>query len=459
MVFRVLFAIAAHYNLDIDQMDVKTAFLYGTIDQLVYVQIPKGSETTANKGMVWKLLKALYGLKQAPRLWYERLSKFLLEKLGLKRISADHSIFVTPSGIHGPMVSKLVVDIKVMGVKRSGHIEIVKRELAATFEMVDIGAISFHPGLKVERDRQKKTLKLFQLAYIDKILSKYHLELAKLCNTLMKEAILLSNKRPEDTQTEPEQYQSMNGLLMFLMVKTKPDIAFTTSVVSRFANNPSRQYPEAVNTIIQYFKATRTRGITYGGEKKEDMIIKGYSNSDWAGDHATRKSTSGFIFMLNGGPVSWCSKRQATVALSLTEAKYVALTLAAKEVTWMRLLLTEVGLLDKEGQYKEIKVIQGSEESEQIKTDAAKQEGEAPSSPLTSNAALAPKDNLLPSSTPLSSLSQASNSLANSSLASNDPTPLSLKKDNQWSIALAHNPVFHESTKHIDIQPGRVDLQ
>ncbi len=124
------------------------------------MQIPKGSETTANKGMICKLLKALYGLKQAPRLWYERLSKFLLKILGLKRINADHSIFVTPSGINGPIFGIFVDDIKVISVKESGHMEMVNRELAAAFEMVDMGAISLYPGLKVERDRQKKTLKL-----------------------------------------------------------------------------------------------------------------------------------------------------------------------------------------------------------------------------------------------------------------------------------------------------------
>ncbi len=130
MAFRVLFAIAAYYDLDIDQIDVKTASLYGTIDPLVYVQILKASETTANKGMVCKLLKALYGLKQALRLWYERLSKFLLEKLGLKRINADRSIFVTQSKINGPIVRTFGYDIKVIDMKRSGNIERVKRELA-----------------------------------------------------------------------------------------------------------------------------------------------------------------------------------------------------------------------------------------------------------------------------------------------------------------------------------------
>lgn len=150
MAFRVLFAIAAHYDLDIDQMDVKTAFLYGPIDTLVYVQIPKGSELPSTKGMVCKLLKALYGLKQAPRLWYERLSKFLLEKLGLQRINADHSIFISSAGINGPIVKTFVDDIKTMGVKDSGMIEWVKPELTAEFEMVDMGPISFYLGLTVD---------------------------------------------------------------------------------------------------------------------------------------------------------------------------------------------------------------------------------------------------------------------------------------------------------------------
>ena len=101
MAFRTLFALAAFFDLDIDQMDVKTAFLYGLIDQLIYMEIPKGTETEATKNMVCKLLKAIYGLKQSPRLWYERFSAFLLEKLGLKRIHADHSIFVSGAGLKG----------------------------------------------------------------------------------------------------------------------------------------------------------------------------------------------------------------------------------------------------------------------------------------------------------------------------------------------------------------------
>ena len=333
--FRVLFAITAYYDLNINQMDLKTAFLYGLIDQLVYVQIPKGSEISANKGIVCKLLKALYSLKQAPRLWYKRLSKFLLEKLDLHRINADHSIFVTEVGIQGPIVSTFVDDIKIMEVKGSRVIEQVKKELAAAFDIVDMGSISFYLGLKVEKNPIKKILKLSQPAYIDKILAKYHLDQAKPCNVPIKKGILLPNEGPEASQAEREQYQGMTGSLMFSMVETRPDIAFATSVISRFAKNSSRQYTEAVKTIMRYLKAIRSVGITYGGENRggRDLTIKRYSDSDWPGDHATKKSTSGFVFILNGGPVNWCAKRQATIALSLIEAKYVALTFAAKEAT------------------------------------------------------------------------------------------------------------------------------
>lgn len=142
-------------------MDVKTAFLYGLIDQLIYVEIPKGTETEETKNMVCKLLKALYGLKQSPRLWYERLSAFLLEKLGLSRIHADHSIFISTAGLKGPIVSVFVDDIKIMGMKESGVIARVKAELTAGFSMVDMGPISFYLGLKskeIEKEKQSNSL-------------------------------------------------------------------------------------------------------------------------------------------------------------------------------------------------------------------------------------------------------------------------------------------------------------
>ena len=187
-------------------------------------------------------------------------------------------------------------------------------------------------------------------------------------------------------------YQAMVGSLMFAMVETRPDIAFAVSIVSRHSQNPGQKHFKAVQHILRYLNGTKDLGITYGGDFL-NLEIVGYSDSDWAGEKLTRKSTSGFIFMLNGGPVSWASKRQSVVALSSTEAEYIALTQAAKEATWFRLLLTELRLTVPNGQITEIHIYQGGELKNQIK----------------------------------------------------------LKGDNQSAIALANNPVFHDRSKHIDI--------
>ena len=239
-------------------MDVKTAFLYGLIDQLIDVEIPKGTKTEANKIMVYKLLKALYGLKQLPRLWYKRLSAFPLEKLGLSPIHANHSIFITKAGLNGPIVSTFVDDIKIMGIKRSGFIERVKAELVAAFSMVDMSPISFYLGLKVTRNREKKTIKLLQPAYINKVLEKFHLNGANTANRPIKESAPLTPRTEgEASPSKKERYQGMTGLLMFSMVETRPDITYATSVASCFAKNPSHQHTEAVKIILQYLKGSR----------------------------------------------------------------------------------------------------------------------------------------------------------------------------------------------------------
>ena len=249
-------------------MDVKTAFLYGLIDQLIYMEIPKGTETEATKNMVCKLLKAIYGLKQSPRLWYERFSAFLLEKLGLKRIHADHSIFVSGAGLKGPVLSVFVDDIKIMAPKDSGIIKRVEAELTAAFSMSDMGPISFYLGLRIYRDRKQRTIKLSHPAYIEKVLERFHLDKANPVNTPMKESVPLSQREEgEASPPEKERYQGMTGSIMFSMVETRPDIAFATSLVSRFAKNPSHQHTKAVKTILKYLKGSKHRGITYGGMK------------------------------------------------------------------------------------------------------------------------------------------------------------------------------------------------
>lgn len=135
----------------------------------------------------------------------------------------------------------------------------------------------------------------------------------------------------------------MISSIIFSIVETRSDVAFVTLVASCFAKNPDYQYTKAMKTILWYLKRSRDWSITYRG--KNQLFIEGYSNFDQTGDKKSRKLSLSFIFMLNGELVSWYSKRQPIVALSSIETEYIALILAVKDVIWLQLLLTKLGLL------------------------------------------------------------------------------------------------------------------
>lgn len=148
-----------------------------------------------------------------------------------------------------------------MALKDSGIIARVKSELATTFSMIDMGLISFYLGLKVQRDRGKQTIKLSQPAYINKVLSRFHLDKAYAVTTPMKESAMFQTRSKGQASTaKRERYQGMIGSIMFSMVET-----FATSVASQFAKNPDHQHMEVVKTILRYLKGSRDQGITYGG--------------------------------------------------------------------------------------------------------------------------------------------------------------------------------------------------
>lgn len=148
-------------------------------------------------------------------------------------------------------------------------------------------------------------IKLSQLAYIDKVLVRFHLDKANTGNTPIKVTALLQARTDSPASaTGKEKYQGMTGSIMFSMVKSRLNIIFATLIASCFAKNLASQYIKVVKTILRYFKGSRERGITYGSQEK--LLVKGYPDSDWAGDKKNRKSTSDFIFILNERSVSWC---------------------------------------------------------------------------------------------------------------------------------------------------------
>lgn len=332
MSYKALFAIAASLDLEIEQMDVKTAFLYGNVEDDIFMEQPHGLGD--NSGRVCKLNKALYGLKQSPRIWYKTLSKFLHEA-GFTPLDADHSVFVKDS----TYIAIYVDDLLLIGPDKV-DIQQIKDQLSQRFSMTDLGPIAFYLGMTVTRDRQNRILRLGQRSYLEEGIKTIGLWDSPPQKTPMNTGCLETARG--DYCAEPgfkTQYQSAVGTLMYAMLGTRPDIAYAVSSVSRYAANPTPAHMTAVKRIFSYLRGTIDLQLTFRGELT-DLI--GYSDSDWGGDPVTHRSTAGFVFNVGSGAISWSSKRQPTVALSTCEAEYQAQTQAAKEAVWLRSLLQDL---------------------------------------------------------------------------------------------------------------------
>jgi transposase InsO family protein len=333
---KILFALAAVKNLKIEQMDVVTAFLYGPIKEEVYVEVPHG--TDSGKNQVCLLNKALYGLKQAPRVWYETLTDFL-ESHGFIRSKYDHGLYFKPGEIY---ITIYVDDLKLIGAD-DALIASVKNLLSGRFKMKDLGPATHYLGLEIVRT--DTTLTLRQTTYIDQVLKKYRMEN---CNPVSTPVDANVRLRKADDEYVPSKedvvaFQSMLGSIMYIMCQSRPDIAFGVSKLSQYAARPDNSHWTALKRILRYLSGTKEYGIVYGGS---DFVLTGWTDSDWAGDLDDSRSTAGYVFLLAGGAISWASRKQTSVALSSTEAEYMAQKNAATEGIWLRGLLEELTLRD-----------------------------------------------------------------------------------------------------------------
>ena len=323
-------------------MDVKTAFLHAELAELIYMEIPEGlkQESHYNSGnspkQACRLVKTIYGLKQSPRAWYEKIDSFFSES-GFVRSKEDHSLYV-----HGTrkLIILLYVDDLILAAVTLEDISWVKKQLSARFEMTDLGELSSFIGVQVSRDRTRRTLKVSQESYISRVLHDHGMGWCATVTTPVESGVRLL-KSEEGFVSDPsnrQQYQSAVGSLMYAMSGSRPDIAYAVGLVSQFCTNPNSKHWGAVQRIFRYLAGTKGLGVLYGSGGN----CKGYSDSDWAGSQ-DRRSTSGYIYLLNNGAISWASRKQSVVALSSTEAEYMALTLAVKEVLWLKTLFGEIG--------------------------------------------------------------------------------------------------------------------
>ena len=340
---RVLLALCCQSNWEIRGMDVKTAFLNSELEETVYMEVPEGVTIPTKEilpeyqqPMACRLLKSIYGLKQSPRAWYGRIEKFFRSN-NFIRSESDHSLFIN---YEQQVILLLYVDDLVLAAPTTKQIDWIRFKLHREFEMTDLGELKTFLGLEINRNRPQRILHLSQTKYIRKILE--HNGMAG-CNPTTTPAdphirLQKSEHNFEASQSEKKQYQSAVGSLMYAMLGTRPDIAYAVSKVSQYSTNPNPTHWTAVKRIFRYLAGTPNRGLYYVGQG----LGSGYTDADWGGGD-DRKSIGGYTFLLNGSAISWNSKKQSTVALSSTEAEYMALTQAVKESIWLQGLLLDLG--------------------------------------------------------------------------------------------------------------------
>lgn len=348
---RILICLSASLGLKITQMDAVTAFLNGELKEEIYMDQPEAfGDQTARK---CKLIKSMYGLKQSSRVWNQTLNDVLINA-GLERLKTDQCIY---SSIEKDKKSVLLVAIYVDDILIFSNDEkrerMVVEALNKNFKMKFMGDASVVLGIRIERNVQMGTITLDQQKYIDDMLRRFKMDDCNPVSTPIDVNQKLSASMsggcdadvPEEERIFP--YREAVGSLLFLAMITRPDISFAVNLLSRFQERPLPAHWKAVKRVFRYLKGTAGLKLIYG---QRDEKLNGFCDADWAADSDERKSTTGYVFTMSGGAVSWRTKKQPTVVLSTTEAEYMAIVGAVQEGMWIRSFLIEIGTYYNQGE-------------------------------------------------------------------------------------------------------------
>jgi transposase InsO family protein len=344
---RCILALGAALDLEIHQMDVKTAFLNGELEEEIYMDQPQGFGPKGFDHLVCKLKKSLYGLKQSPRAWYQRIDSFFTNE-GFTRSQADHSLYIKQTGEY-LLIVLIYVDDLIILASLLAKLSWLKSKLNEEFDMSDLGELKYCLGVEFVRDRVARTISMSQKKYLEEVLKRFNMEECKPIGTPLDVNVKLLKLSDEeyaeiegDMQGVP--YKAGVGSLMYAMVGTRADLAFPVSMVSQFMSKASPSHWSAVKRIMRYLQGTLDLKLCLGGK---DIDLRGYCDADWAGDASERRSTTGYVFFVGDGAISWNCKRQPTIALSTTEAEYMAASQCTKEAIWLRKLLEDVGFVQR----------------------------------------------------------------------------------------------------------------
>ncbi|GJX34036.1 retrotransposon protein, putative, ty1-copia subclass [Tanacetum coccineum] len=324
---RILISIAAFYDYEIWQMDVKTAFLNGYLDEDIYMVQPKGFVDPKHPRKVCKLQRSIYGLKQASRSWNKRFDEEI-KRFGFAQNLDEPCVYQKASGSNVTFLILYVDDIIIMG-NHIPSLQSVKDYLGKCFAMKDLGEAAFILGIKIYRDRSKRLIRLGQNAYMDKILKRYRMDNSKHGHSPMQERLDLNKTQGASTPEEVKRmqnvpYASVVGSIMYAVRYTRPDVAFAQNITRNFQQNP---------------------GEPHWTDMKNLLKVDCYCDVGFGTDKDDINPQTGYVFVLNGGAVDWKSSKQSTTAMSATEAEYIAALEAAMEAVWIRKFISGLGIV------------------------------------------------------------------------------------------------------------------
>ena len=344
---RIIMALVAHFDLELHQMDVKTAFLNGNLDEDIYMEQPEGFTKKGNEHLVCKLKKSIYGLKQASRQWYIKFNN-TITSFGFKENIVDQCIYLKVSGSKFIFLILYVDDI-LLASNDLGLLGETKEYLSKNFHMVDMGEANYVIGIEIFRDRSRGVLGLSQKGYIDRVLERFNMKSCSSGIAPLLKGDKLSKMQCPRNNMEMEQmkkipYASTVGSLMYAQTYTRSDISFAVGMLGRYQSDPGFEHWKAAKKVMRYLQGTKDYMLTY--KRSEQLEVVGYSDFDYSGCLDSLKSTSGFVFMLENGAISWKSEKQSITASSMMEAEFVACFEASSHALWLRNFVSGLGVVD-----------------------------------------------------------------------------------------------------------------
>uniref|UniRef100_A0ABD2WAX0 Reverse transcriptase Ty1/copia-type domain-containing protein n=1 Tax=Trichogramma kaykai TaxID=54128 RepID=A0ABD2WAX0_9HYME len=337
---RTALAVINKLDLDAVQLDVKTAFLNGNLEDEIYMEIPDRLEIEGNnRSKVCKLQRTIYGLKTSPKIWNQRFTAEV-EKLGLEKDLHEPCLFTWRKKGKVALLILYVYDI-ILASNCKQKLQEIKNTLCNTFEMKDLEEPSRYLGMEITRDRENRVMKLTQVEYTNKVLERFRMDESKAQNTPMvtrqvktreikSKASPIESKQVESIKIIIEKipYREAIGSLMYLATMTRPDIAYAVNYLSRKQVSPSEDDWKEVKRIFRYLQGTKEIGLMYRGTVDN---LTNHTDSSFR-DHLDSTSTSGYVIKFFGDPVAWRSHKQTLVTLSTCQAEYLAMSEVTQEL-------------------------------------------------------------------------------------------------------------------------------